>query len=312
MKVLSLFPFLAGTSATTPETQATPTVIDSWEKFWQKVSDFFLTPDASGINYLTRILFAVGLIFVSFFIIKIITWSLKKAFKINKKGPDIDRSAKYFIVTILKALMWLVVAFLVVAILKFDLTGIAGVTSAITVALGLALQDLIASLFSGMVLLQQKNIKTGEYISVKNAFGESEGTVESIHLFLTYLRTPQGQIISIPNKNMTSAAITNYSRLGKRRLDYDVGVNYNTDIELAKKLFTDILQNDVRTLKEEDITVYVSKLDSYAVQVRLRCWTKFEDYWPVYNELSEKVLLACRDNNINIPSSTDINVFNQK
>lgn len=281
---------------------------ESWIQFWQKIADFFMLPDTNGINYLTRILFAVGLIVVSYFVIKFIIWTLKKAFKINKKGPDIDRSAKYFIITLFKVFLWLIVAFFVIAILKIDMTGAAGVVSAVTVALGLALQDLLGCLFSGMLLIQQKNIKTGEYISVKNAYGVSEGTVENIHLFLTHLRTPQGQIITIPNNNMTAAAITNYSRAGKRRIDYDVGVAYDTDIELAKRVLTEIIAKDERVLKDEDQTVYVASLDSYSVGIRLRCWTKFEDYWPVYNELSEKVLLACRDNHIYIPSSTDIAV----
>ena len=281
---------------------------ESWIQFWQKIADFFMLPDTNGINYLTRILFAVGLIVVSYFVIKFIIWTLKRAFKINKKGPDIDRSAKYFIVTLFKVFLWLIVAFFVIAILKIDMTGAAGVVSAVTVALGLALQDLLGCLFSGMLIIQQKNIKTGEYISVKNAYGVSEGTVENIHLFLTHLRTPQGQIITIPNNNMTAAAITNYSRSGKRRIDYDVGVAYDTDIELAKRVLTEIIAKDERVLKDEVQTVYVASLDSYSISIRLRCWTKFEDYWPVYNELSEKVLLACRDNHIYIPSSTDIAV----
>ena len=268
-----------------------------------------MVPDANGINYLTRILFAVGLIVVAYFVIKFLCWLMKRAFKLNKKGPDIDKSAKYFIVTIFKAFLWLVVAFIVIGILKIDMTGAAGVASAITVALGLALQDLIGCMFSGMLLLQQKNIKTGEYILVKNAYGESEGTVESVHLFLTYLKTPQGQIVTIPNNNMTAAAITNFTRLGKRRLDYDVGVAYDTDISLAKEAFLDLIKTDERVLPDEDISVYVVKLDNYAVQIRLRCWTRVDDYWGVYNELGEKILLTCRDNKIYIPSSTDINIM---
>ncbi len=280
----------------------------SWLDFWARVGDFFMVPDANGINYLTRILIVIGLILVSFFVIKFFVWCLKKAFKINKNGPDIDRSAKYFIIVFVKIFLWLMVAFVVIGILKLDVTGAAGVASAVTVALGLALQDLIGCVFSGMLLLQQKNVKTGEFISVKNAYGVSEGTVEKIHLFLTHLRTPQGQIITIPNNKMTDAAITNYSRLGKRRIDYDVGLAYDTDVEVAKKALMEIIDKDERVLSDEDKTVYVSKLDSYSVQFRVRCWTSFENYWPVYNELSEKILLACRANNLYIPSSTDINV----
>lgn len=278
-----------------------------WNDFWKKVGDFFWVADEHGINYLTRILMAIVLILIGWLVIKFIGFLLKKAFKI-KKGPEIDRSAKSFIVTLIKALLWIVVSFLVINVLKFDLTGVAGVASAVTVALGLALQDLIGCLFSGMLLLQQKNIKTGEYISVSNEYGTSEGFIERVNLFFTHLKTPQGQIVTIPNNTMTKAAITNYSRLGKRRIDYDVGVSYDADIEKTKAILNDIMACDERVLQDDEHSVYVATLDSYSVIVRFRCWTRFDDYWPVYNDLSEKILLAFRKANINIPSSTDINI----
>ena len=278
-----------------------------WFQFWEKARVFFLVPDDSGMNYLSRIGIAIGIIVLAWLVIKFIGFLLKKAFRI-KKGPEIDRSAKSFFVTVIKSLLWIAVAFLVAAVLKFNLTSAAGLLSAVTVALGLALQDLIGCLFSGILLLQQKMIKTGDYISVNNTYGASEGFVENVHLFFTYLRTPQGQIITIPNNSMTKATITNYSRLGKRRIDYDVGVAYDTDIELAKSVLKDIMDTDERVIPDEVKQVYVAKLDSYSVQLRFRCWTTFENYWPVYNDLSEKILIAFRKNKIYIPSSTDIAV----
>jgi len=284
----------------------------TWESFVKKLSDFFLMPDDEGVNYLTRILIAIVLIIVGFFLIKLITLLLKKAMGIKKKGPDIDVSAKHFIVTLIKILLWLVTAFIVIGVLKIDTTGIAGITSAITVALGLSLQDLIGSLFSGILLLQQKNIKTGEYISVSNAFGTCEGTVYNIHLFFTHLKTASGQIVTIPNKNMVSASITNYSRLGKRRLDYDVGLDYNVDVAKAKAVLGEILESETKALQDEAREVYIEKLDSYSVVFRIRLWTTFDDYWTVRNGLSEKVLLACRKNGFNIPSSTDYTIKKEK
>ena len=65
-------------------------------------------------------------------------------------------------------------------------------------------------------------------------------------------------------------------------------------------------------LKNEECYVYVYELGSYSVGLRIRCWTSFKDYWPFYNALSEKVLLAFRENGIRIPSSTDIQVQNRE
>ena len=88
-------------------------------------------------------------------------------------------------------------------------------------------------------------------------------------------------------------------------MDFDVGIAYDADVELAKKLLADMVKDDKRVLPDGGVSVYVYELGAYSVGVRLRVWTSVEDYWPLYNELPEKVLLAFRENNIYIPSSTD-------
>lgn len=280
----------------------------TWNEMWEKIGNFFMTPDASGFNYLTRILIAIALIVVGWFLIKLITMLLKKAMGIRKKGPDIDVSAKFFIIEILKIFLWIGVAFLVISTLKIEVTGIAGITSAVTVALGLALQDLISCFASGVLILQQKHIVTGDFISVQNSYGSCEGTVTKIHFFFTYLETPGGQEVTVPNNNMIKAVVTNYTRLGTRRLDYNVGVAYDSDIALVKETLHDIVKDDPRVLPEQGVNVYVYELGPYSVGVRLRFWTKFDEYWSIYNELSEKILLAFREKGIYIPSSTDLKV----
>ena len=287
------------------------TLATSWEEFWTKVGNFFMTPDESNINYLTRILIAVGTIVVAWLLLRLISFIYKKALHVKKKPLTIDASAKFFVLNIIKIFYWLGIAFLVISILKIDVTGVAGIASAVTVALGLALQDVIGCFAAGIIILNQKNILTGDFISVHNDYGEAEGTVTKIHFFFTYLKTPNGQEISIPNSNMLHAVVTNYTRLNKRRLNYDVGVAYDTDIELAKKVLTDLFKDNEYILPKEEFTVYVYELGAYSVGIRVRCWTKFKDYWPLYNSMSEKILLAFRENGIRIPSSTDIQIKNQ-
>ena len=282
---------------------------EAWNNFWQKAGEFFMTPDEMGLNYLTRILFAIGLIVVAWLLLRLISLVYKKVFHI-KKPMNIDVSAKFFILQILKIFYWLAIAFVVITALKIDVTGAAGIASAVTVALGLALQDIISCFASGVIILNQKSILTGDFISVQNSYGTAEGTVTKVHFFFTYLKTPNGQEVTIPNSNMLHAVVTNYTRLNKRRVNYDVGVAYDTDIELAKKVLLDLVKDDELILKKEECTVYVYELGSYSVGLRIRCWTKFKDYWPFYNALSEKVLLAFREHGIRIPSSTDHTITN--
>ena len=283
-------------------------VLSGWSEFWQKAGDFFMTPDDAGLNYLTRILIAVGTIVLAWLFLRLISFLYKKAFHIKKKPLSIDASAKFFILNIIKIFYWLAIAFIVISALKINVTGVAGIASAVTVALGLALQDVIACFAAGVIILNQKSIATGDYISVHNDYGQAEGFVVKIHFFFTYLKTPNGQEVSIPNSNMLHAVITNYTKLNKRRVNYDVGVAYDTDIELAKKVLTELFEKDELILPKEEFSVYVYELGAYSVGIRVRCWTKFKDYWPFYNSMSEKILLAFRENGIRIPSSTDLQV----
>lgn len=302
----------AASDATSEASEAAAQEFD-WNAFWRAIGDFFVKDDGTGIGagYLVRIGLAIAIIIIAYFFIKFIIFILRKAMGI-KKNLELDVSAKWFATNILKIMLWIAVAFLVTGILNINMTGFAGVASAITVALGLALQDVIGCWASGIIILHQKHIRTGDFIHIKNGLGECEGTVVRINFLMTYLKTPNGQEVTIPNNNVQKAIVTNFTKLGKRRINFDVGVAYNTDIEKAKKALLSVLEGDKRVLPKEDCTAYVYELGSYSVGLRLRFWTKVADYWPVYNELSEKVLIAFRKNKIYIPSSTDIAVTNKK
>ena len=136
-----------------------------WLKFWQDFADFFWKADDHGLNYLSRIAIAIAIIVFAWLFIKLMALILRKALKI-KKGPEIDVSMKYFVLELVKVLFWIGVAFLVASVLKFDLTGVAGITSAITVALGLALQDLLGSFFSGILILNHPIITTTTTLTI--------------------------------------------------------------------------------------------------------------------------------------------------
>lgn len=291
-------------------------VLDAWTDFWTNVwnaiINFFTVADEQGLTYVARILISIAIIVVAYFVIKLFIALLKKMMRVKPKGPDIDVSAKTFAITVIKIFLWIAVAFIVIGMLKIDTTGLAGITSAITVALGLALQDLIGCFASGVLILQQKYISTGDYISVSNAFGSCEGSVLRIHLFFTYLATPNGQEVIIPNNNMQKAIVTNYTKLGVRRLDYEVGVAYNSDIKKVKAVLEKALFEDPRILKDKECFIYVYELGAYSIGIRFRCWTKFDDYWPFFNEIPERVLIAFNENNIYIPSSTDIHLSENK
>ncbi|MCQ2792337.1 MAG: mechanosensitive ion channel family protein [Bacilli bacterium] len=280
-----------------------------WLKTWPS---WLYDAESEQFTIVGKLLLSIALILVSYLIIKLITHLLRRAFGINKHKLEIDRSAQNFFVQTLKIVLWLAVAFVVVQILGIDPTSFAGILSAITVALGLSLQDIITSFASGLIILNQRHITTGDYIEVKSEIGHAEGWVERIHLMSTTIRTYDGQYITIANSNVRKAIVTNYSRYKIRRIFMTVPVSYEANPELVKKVLMEIVKADKRILKDPAPDIHYNELSNYSVRVAIKIWMKFDDYWPVYNSIHEKILLAFKKNKIKIPKLTNIEVVKDK
>ncbi|MBP5343236.1 mechanosensitive ion channel family protein [bacterium] len=281
---------------------------DWFRKIFESIGSFFTHNEEGQLSNLEKILFSIVLIVVAWVVIKLIVLFLRRAMGL-KKTNNIDRSAKSFIVSVIKALLWVFVAFLVISILGIDMTSFAGVLSAITVALGLALQDVIGSFAAGLIILNQKNFKTDDYIQISNSFGQVEGTVVNVALMYTSLRTVNGQVIFVPNSNVVKSNLTNYTKESQRRITYTVNVAYDSDVELVKNVLLNLLNSDERISQDKMPQVHVNELGDFSVSFVIKCWTDNDKYWDVYNGLHERILLAFRENNINIPSSKEIKVI---
>lgn len=278
-------------------------------KFFENLGSYFVdnetTEEAIHFSGLEKAVIIILLILISFFIIKFIGFLLKKLLRIGKNGNQMDISAKSFFVSLIKALLWLLVAFVVVNILGLDLGSFAGILSAITVALGLALQDLIASFASGLILINSKNFSTGDYIRVTNAYGTVEGSVERIYFFVTALKTVDGQRVIISNNNVLKSNITNFSTFPYRRFNFMVTVSYDSDITLVKNTVLEIL-NSIEDIDHEEKKpdVHIGEFGDYGIQIAVKGYTRNESYWPTYNNLREKILIAFREKKINMPITT--------
>lgn len=273
---------------------------------WLKTWPSWLYDATKGeFTVVAKIFLSIGLILVSYFIIKLLCYLLSRALGIKKKGLEIDRSAKNFFVQALKILLWVLVSFIIVQILGLNLGSFAGILSAITVALGLSLQDIITSFASGLIILNQKHIATGEFIKVEADGNTAEGTVEEIKLMTTLLKTPSGQLIILSNSTLRKAVVTNFTRIGRRRIFLNVPVSYEADPILVKKVLVDIIDKENRILKDPKPDIHYNELSEYSVKVAMKLWTKTDDYWPVLNSLHEKILIGFRKNHIKIPKITD-------
>ncbi len=285
-----------------------------WETVWEgikyfftTIGNFFIVQDDKNLNMLTRILIAIFVIVLGILLIKLIISLVKRASGI-KKGVAADLSAKNFFIEAFKILLYLILAFVVVGILGINLNGAVGLISAITVALGLALQDIIGMFASGVLILNVKNIKTGDYVKVVNSFGQEEGKVFRISLLYTTLLNINGQKIHIPNNNITKANVTNYTQHENRRAVINVIVSYKNDIHQVLQTLLETINGNEKVLKDPAASAVIGEYKEFGVQCDLRFFIKTEDYWDTLFAARIAVLDALKEKGIEIATSTQLTI----
>ena len=169
----------------------------------------------------------------------------------------------------------------------------------------MALSGTLQNFAGGVVLLLLRPYKVGDYIEAQ---GQS-GTVESIGLFSTCLKTPDTQTIYVPNNSIATSIIDNYSQSETRRVDWTLSISYGDDVEVARREILAMLEADSRVLKESAPVVLVKALNSSSVDLAIRAWSKNSDYWGLYFDMNEKMYKELPSKGINFPfPQLDVNI----
>lgn len=242
-----------------------------------------------------RILFAVVAFLVGVQIIKLLRKLVKNAMK--KAGADIG--VMQFMDSLLKAALYVVLAFLVAASFGVDAASIVALLGSAGVAIGLAVQGSLSNLAGGVLILLLKPFKVGDYIVEGST--NKEGTVSEIQIFYTKLTTPDNRVIILPNGGLANNSIINVTTAHCRRLDVQVGVSYGADLKAAKQALSQMLAEDPKVMREKEQMVFVERLGDSSVVLNVRCWFLNEDYWEGKWRITENCKYALDGAGIPIP-----------
>jgi len=176
------------------------------------------------------------------------------------------------------------------------------VLGAAGLAIGLALQGTLSNVAAGTMMLILRPFKVGDYIE----FGSKGGTVQSLGLFGTELATVDNKYVFAPNSSIWGTEITNYSRNKQRRQDITVGISYNDDINKAFKTIERVLKKEKRLVdtKGKEPVIAVEAMNASSVDIKVRIWTKTEDYFDVQWGLLKNFKEALDKDGITIPFPT--------
>lgn len=209
----------------------------------------------------------------------------------------VDRTLHSFIGTLIGVGLKVLLLISVAGMIGVETTSFIALIGAAGLAVGLALQGSLANFAGGMLILMLRPFKVGEYIEAQGI----GGTVDSIQIFFTVLKTPDNKTIVVPNGSLSNGNIINYSRQPTRRVDINIGIDYGDDIKHARSILLGVAESDERVFKDPAPVVWLTGLGDSSVDLSLRMWTKTEDYWGVFWNLQEQAKEELDKAGITIP-----------
>lgn len=223
---------------------------------------------------------------------KLITLTLKRAL--------IDKVKKAQLDIILKTVYYGIIAIVFLGLtplIGINLSGLLLAGGIAGIIIGFAVQNIVANLISGIFLAIERPMKIGDAVSVADV----TGIVEDTNIFSTIMRTFDGLFVRIPNANVFTSNITNYTAHIARRFEYVIGIRYSDDAERAIDVIKKIIEEHPLVLKRPEPQVFVDSLGDSSVNIVVRMWAPTQEWYSVKMELLWRIKTELERNGIQIP-----------
>ncbi len=253
------------------------------------------------IRLLPNIVIAIIILVLGFFIakgVKKIARKILSKFLSNQTITSLFTSIAYIF-------FMGVVIFVALSVLKLDkaVTSILAGAGILGLALAFAFQDIAANFMSGIFLSIRKPLSHGDIVKIKDYMGR----VEEINLRDTVIRTFQGQMVIMPNKDVFQNPIENYSLWGKRRMDLKIGVSYGDDLEKVRDITLATVKKIKGISEEDEVTLFYTEFGGSTINFILRMWVSTPEQINFLQVRSETIIQlknAYDANNIMLPFPT--------
>lgn len=239
------------------------------------------------ISHGPRILFAFIILFVGFWIIKII----KKWIHKSLEKREINSSLAPFIQSLVIAVFHVALLLFVMQLLGVQMTLFAAGLASFGVAIGLALSGTLQNFAGGILILLLKPFKVGDNIVAQG----QDGIVESIQIFFTIITTFDNKTVVIPNSKLSNEIIVNISQQGKRRLDLLIKFPYTSDVILVQEVITRSVEESQDILQDPKPGIGVSSLDIDGYVIIVELWVNALSYYNVKNAVQQHMLKNLKD-----------------
>ena len=280
MNVYTLLLLIANTAAQTEQ------IVEEQPQILRRLIEF-------AINMGEKLLVATIVFAIGRFLISIINKIVRKFLDRRKLEPEVKTFLKSMVNIILITL--LIVS--IISVLGVPTTSFAALIASAGVAIGMALSGNLQNFAGGIIILIFKPFNIDDFVECQGI----SGTVEEIQIFHTIIRSSDNKVIYVPNGALSSGVITNVNRKPTRRVQWIIGIAYDTDYVLAEKVIQDILDAEDRIFKNPASAIVLHALDSSSVNIRVRAWVKKTDYWSVYFSINQAIYKTFNEKGIEFP-----------
>lgn len=234
------------------------------------------------------IVFAIGVM---------VTKAMMKLIKRGLKRSSADPTAASFLGSVIRVILYVLVTVIALSVLNVPMDSIVTVIGTAGLAIGLALQDSLANVAGGFLIMFTKPLKVGDLVK----FGDVTGTVKSLGILQTKLILADETTVFIPNGQVADAVIVNYSERATRRVELKIGISYQNDFEIAKQLISEVISAHPLALEDPAPLVRVGEFTDSAMILYVRVWTENEHYWDLFYDLNEQIKKAFDEGDISMP-----------
>ncbi len=219
---------------------------------------------------------------------------LKLAKKLLHRGKKLNDRLRQIILTAIKVVLYVLTGIITAGALGLNTTSVTALVSVLTLGVTLAAEDILGNVAGGLVILSSHPFNIGDEIEISGTVG----VVREISLNHTKVETCNGQYVMLPNKELSSSRIINYTTMGRRRVVVNVTASYDAPTDTVKAACMEAVAATPNVLPEPAPQAYLTGYGSSSIEYSVRCWTETKDYWGAYYALNENLRTAFAAHNV--------------
>jgi len=267
---------------------------NSYHSLSEYLSNFFSSNAGKlTLGWCGKVIAALAILFIGRWLARKVSLLTRRSMEKAKVDPTLIGFSN-------RLIFMLLMVFVITAALRqlgVDTASMIAIVGAAGLAIGLALQGALSNFAAGVLIIMFRPFRVGDLIEA----GDTLGVVRVIELFTTTLVTLDNKTAIIPNSQLTSDKITNYTETEELRMDMVFGVGYEADIDKVKKICYGVLNNNKRILQSPAPFVGVLEHGESSVNFAVRPWVSALDYWDIHFEVHEEIKKAFDAADISIP-----------